>query len=450
MIEYQPNKFQYKMLEIFDDKDISQAVFGGVINAGKTYGISALIIIKCLEFPGIRVGLGRSTVTLLKKSTVTSILEVLSDWKLEPDKDYKYSEQKGEISFSNGSVIVFLDLEYYSTDPEYKRLLGLLLTFAVIDEAGELKSEKPFSILFSRCGRWKNKKYNIGAKIYATCNPTTNFIRDEFYIPYIKEQLPEYRAFITTTIKDNPLVDEQYYDNLYKTLSTADIKRFLEGDWFYDNNPDKIIDSRKIQDLYTNNFITPDGKKYLSIDVSLMGKDNTVIILWDGLVVDKIYKYDKNEADFLISKINELKQQYSIPNSHIVFDADGIGAYINGFIKGAVGINNGGKCLNNENYSNLKSQLYFYLAKYINENKIYIKDENYKNELTRELEVVEKEDNTTKLSIISKDKVKRLLGNSPDFSDALAYRLYYELNKVAPKINIIKPVRSGYRQYNRI
>ena len=36
-------------------------------------------------------------------------------------------------------------------------------------------------------------------------------------------------------------------------------------------------------------------------------------------------------------------------------------------------------------------------------------------------------DKDSKLSILSKDKVKDLIGRSPDYSDALMMRMYYEL-----------------------
>ena len=52
-----------------------------------------------------------------------------------------------------------------------------------------------------------------------------------------------------------------------------------------------------------------------------------------------------------------------------------------------------------------------------------------KDYIVQELEVVEMKDmdKDNKLMIISKDKIKQNIGRSPDFSDALMMRMYFEL-----------------------
>ena len=42
-------------------------------------------------------------------------------------------------------------------------------------------------------------------------------------------------------------------------------------------------------------------------------------------------------------------------------------------------------------------------------------------------------DKDTKLSIISKDKIKQAIGRSPDYADAIMMRMYYEIDKNAGK-----------------
>ena len=52
-----------------------------------------------------------------------------------------------------------------------------------------------------------------------------------------------------------------------------------------------------------------------------------------------------------------------------------------------------------------------------------------KDSLTKELEQVRRDkiDKDTKLAIVPKEKVKQMLGRSPDYSDAIMMRMYYEL-----------------------
>ena len=52
--------------------------------------------------------------------------------------------------------------------------------------------------------------------------------------------------------------------------------------------------------------------------------------------------------------------------------------------------------------------------------------------ITEELEQVRSKDldkDHIKLSIISKDVIKSLIGRSPDFADSLAMRMYHEVQK---------------------
>ena len=51
--------------------------------------------------------------------------------------------------------------------------------------------------------------------------------------------------------------------------------------------------------------------------------------------------------------------------------------------------------------------------------------------IIEELEVVKQKDvdKDNKMSVISKDKIKELIGRSPDYSDTLMMRMYLELSK---------------------
>ena len=85
-----------------------------------------------------------------------------------------------------------------------------------------------------------------------------------------------------------------------------------------------------------------------------------------------------------------------------------------------------------ENYQNLKTQCYYKLADQINKGQIGVScsDVNVKNYITEELEQVRTKDadKDNKLQIIPKDTVKSILGRSPDYADALAMRMFYEID----------------------
>ena len=74
---------------------------------------------------------------------------------------------------------------------------------------------------------------------------------------------------------------------------------------------------------------------------------------------------------------------------------------------------------------------YFKLADMVNEGKLYIdcEEPDMIERITQELEQVKQKDidSDKKKGVIPKDKIKEVLGRSPDFSDTLSMRMYFEL-----------------------
>src|SRR5699024_7324295 len=95
------------------------------------------------------------------------------------------------------------------------------------------------------------------------------------------------------------------------------------------------------------------------------------------------------------------------------------------------GFVNNSRAENGENFGNLKSQCYWKLAEIVNNNKMYVDclEPSIQEMITEELEQVKGKEILTdnKQKVISKDKVKELIGRSPDYSDMLMMRMYFEL-----------------------
>jgi phage terminase large subunit len=110
-INFSPSLKQDLIFEYFNDKITTEVLYGGAAAGGKSYGMCALMILQCLQHPTIRVGLARNELTTLKKTTVVSLFEVINDWGLKIDEHYRYNSTSGEITFTNGSKIVLLELK---------------------------------------------------------------------------------------------------------------------------------------------------------------------------------------------------------------------------------------------------------------------------------------------------------------------------------------------------
>jgi len=427
-INFTPTTKQDLIFEYFNDDITTELLYGGSASGGKSYGLCAFIIIACLQNPNIRVGLARNELTTLKKTTMISFMEVLNDWGLN-EQHYKYNSTTGEVRFSNGSAVVLMELSYIPSDPNYTRLGGQLLTFGCIDEAGEL-DERGKQIFQSRLGRWKNNETGIKPFLLMTCNPSKNFLYRDFYIPYNDNTLPPHRKFIQALITDNPHISDSYRENLENTLTYIDKQRLIYGNWEYDSDPNALLEYDTLLGLFIKTKPQIEKpKRYISADIAFTS-DNAVIMIWEELtLVEIIVNPEEKIEDVILAKARE----YGIPQTNITYDSDGVGQYLKNYLRQAKPIVNNGKPIGGENYQNLKTQLYFKLAELINKGEIKVVKSQYDDKIIEELQQVKHKpkDSVGKICMVEKGEVKRSLGRSPDFSDAMAYRMIFNL-KNAP------------------
>ena len=427
-IEFSPTLKQSLLYDYFEDDITTEILYGGSAGCGKSFGVCSLMIIKCLEHPNIRIGLARNELTTLKKTTMVSLFEVLNNWGLKVEEHYRYNSTTGEITFTNGSKIVLLELRYLPSDPDYTRLGGQLLTFAVIDEAGEV-DEKGKQILQSRLGRWLNNDIGVKPILLMTCNPSKNFLYRDYYIPYTDNTLPTYKKFIPALITDNEYINQSYIDNLHKILTPIDKQRLIYGNWDYSSDPNSLIEYNQILSIFVNEKPYIESPiNYISADIAFTS-DNAVIIIWEGLTAIEIIV---NPTDKIEDVIKDKAIEHNVKQTNISYDSDGVGKYLMNYLKHAKPIVNNARALENENYENLKTQLYFKLAEAINGGKLKVLSNlKYNDKISEELGMIKHKptDNVGKVAMISKADVKRQLGRSPDFSDAMAYRMIFEIKR---------------------
>lgn len=411
-----------------NDSATTEIIYGGAAGGGK----SALGVLRLIEqsqrYPQTRWLMGRSKLKTLKETTLNTFFELSS--KLKLTDQYKYNDQNSTINWTNGSQILLKDLYSYPADPNFDSLGSLEITGAFIDECNQI-SYKAWQIVQSRI-RYKLNEYGLMPKMLGTCNPSKNWVYSEFYNPYIKKELSNHRRFIQALPTDNPFLPKTYLESLLK-LDQASKERLYFGNWQYDNDPAKLIEFDKIQNCFTNDFVEG-GEKYISADVARFGSDKMVIMVWDGFRVEDIFSMDKSSITDIAEKIKTLSRKYKIPLSNIIADEDGVGGGLvdilkcNGFVNNARPLEEDG---NSVQYQNLKTQCYYKLASLIQTDQIYINcdDMDVKNTIIEELEQVKRDkiDHDGKLKILPKEKVKELIGRSPDYSDALMMRMYFEI-----------------------
>lgn len=413
------------------DRTTGEILYGGAAGGGKSALECLWLIESCQKYPGSRWLLGRSKLKSLKETTLNTFFELSS--KLKISNQFKFNAQENIIHWKNGSDILLKDLFLYPSDPNFDSLGSLEITGAAVDECNQIV-KKAWQIVKSRI-RYKLNEFDLMPKMLGTCNPAKNWVYSDFYKLNRDNTIEDYKKFIQALPQDNPHLHPSYIQSLLR-LDKNSKERLYYGNWEYDDDPAALINFNKIQDLFSNSFASR-GDKYISADIARFGSDSTVIGLWDGFVLEHLITIGKNKVTEAANKISELAKQYSVPLSNIIVDDDGVGGGVvdilacNGFVNNSSPLPNK-ETKEPENYNNLKSQCYFKLAELVNSNKIWIRDEKYRDVIIEELEQVKQKDmdKDGKRQVLPKDKVKEILGRSPDYSDMLMMRCWFELRAV--------------------
>jgi len=421
---------QTQAWELLEDDHTSIILYGGSAGAGKSWLGCLWIVNLCLTYPGIRTLVGRTVLAQLKMTTLNTLFETLQTMSLRSGTDYNYNGQSNVITFSNGSEIVLKDLQHNPSDPNMDGLGGLELTACFVDEAAQITS-LAYNILKSRL-RYKLNEYNLIPKMLMTCNPAQNWLKKEFYIPYVQETLDKTKAFIPALPLDNKHLPETYIEML-KTLPPQQRKRLLEGNWDYLDDSDSLFDFDSISNSVFKFKPNELDKRYISLDVARFGSDRSVAVIWVGNVIIDIYIYTKLSTVELSEEVKELIQKHKVHPNNVIVDSDGVGGGVADQIRGMNFVNNSSP-LHNQNFSNLKSQCYNKLAEMFKEGKISlnIMEPGMVDELTQELLSVKLKniDKDGKIAVQSKDEMKKVLGKSPDLSDAIMMKMIIEIKNL--------------------
>jgi phage terminase large subunit len=421
---------QKQAMKYLFDNTTNEILFGGGVGGAKSTLGSLWLISVCLAYPETRWLMGRATLKTLKETTLNTLFQQLKKLGFKADKDYSYKIQEGRIVFNNGSEILLKDLAFYPSDPEFDELGSLEITGAFIDEVAQITA-KCKTVVKSRI-RYKLTEYKLIPKILYTCNPSKNWSYTEFYLPSQKGELAGSKKFIQALPTDNKFLTPEYLESL-RQLPESSKRRLYDGDWEYDDDPAKLIEYNKILDLFTNDFVET-GQMYITADIARLGKDKTVIMIWSGWRVIKIVSIAKSTLLYVQDKIIELQKEYKVPNSNTIVDEDGVGGGVKdnlkcqGFVANSSPLEVAGI---KPNYQNLKTQCHYLLADKINNNGVFVNcnDPTIQNDITQELEQIKGKniDKDGKIQMVGKDEVKKNLGRSPDYSDTLAFRCWFEL-----------------------
>lgn len=422
-MELEPKQSQ--ALDILEDKVTTEIVFGGGAGGGKSIIGCYWIAKMCLKYPGTRWVIGRTILKTLKETTLNTMWWVMDQQGIKKGIHYRYAETKGLIVFFNKSEILLKDLDQ-AGDENFDELGSLEITGAFVDECNQIV-KKAWDILKSRI-RYKLDENGLIPKILGTCNPSKGYVYTEFYSLWKKEQLPKHKKFIPALIGDNSKISRHYRDNLL-TLDKASKERLLYGNWNYSDDPTDLCDFDSIDDCFTNTGET--GQKKISADLAMQGRDRFIAGYWEGLIVKISLDQQKSTGKTIETDLAELMRTENVGRSQTVVDSDGLGAYLVSYLTGIKEFHGNARAFNHKEYANLKSECGYKLAEMVVKRKLkIICSSEQRVKITEELSVLKADSvdkDETRKRIINKEKMKELLGHSPDYLDMLLMGMYFEV-----------------------
>lgn len=438
---------QREAMSLLASETLDELLFGGAAGGGKSFTGCEWILWNCLAYPETRWFIGRKHLSEIRKSTIVTFFKVCKKHKI-PGTWWKYNDQSVRIVFENGSVIEGLELMEKPGDPDKDSFGSTEYTGGWIEEAGGVPYSA-YEVLKTRVGRHYNDRYGIKAKLLITCNPSRNWLYQTFYLPHRNGTLPENMAFVQSFATDNTKRESGYLERL-QTLKGEARARLLIGDWEYDDDPLALIEWDAIQDIYTNDYIRADeNDKRLICDVAMYGSDLFRIGVFCGDVLTAHAYMPKSGGRQVVAKIKEMQVRHGIRAGRILYDADGVGAFIGGgggFLPGAIPFHGGASPIKKPKqhgqkeepteYYNLKSQCGYLLAEKVNDGGVWaaaVTDEKDREMLSEELAQVKRDKSATdgKLKLMPKEQIIKNIGRSPDFSDLFLMNQWFDLQKIS-------------------
>ena len=202
--------------------------FGGSRGGGKSWAVRVKAFLLSMRFKGIIIMIIRRSYPELYANHIKPFKRML------PKALYKYNDSKKEITFINGSQIVF---KYCANEKDLDNFQGTECDILFIDEATQF-SEEQFKIL-NACVRGVSDRAEdkFPKRVYLTCNPGGighAWVKRLFIDRnYLSGERPEDYSFIQSGVRDNKILMEQQpeYIAQLEALPPKLREAWLEGSW---------------------------------------------------------------------------------------------------------------------------------------------------------------------------------------------------------------------------
>ena len=426
---------QAEAWQVLTDSVTRAIWYWGGAGWGKSYIWVMWLWYMAQRYPGTRWFIGRRELSNLMKTTVNTYYKLGQDYNIPAKFMWRLDKKYNIIRFENGSEILLLDCATQPADPLFTRFGSLELTGGFIDEANEI-DEQAVTILKTRIARQKNKEYWLVPKLLCTFNPDQGRVKRTFYTPWKSWTLPPDTVFIPSLATDNDYIDPAYIEQLRNTTDEITKQRLLYWNFDWSWEAGKLFRHDEIEDLFET-YVEKSDVTYISVDVARLGDDKTVICIWKGLECIKIIQYERNTIPEIAERIKDLEQMYYVSRRNIVVDSDWVWGWLADMLRWCTNFVNNSSPYKLEsekkgyvirNYANLKAQCYFKLKEMMEKRLIRVyADWVIRDKLSEELEniFITGIDTDWKVKVEDKKELKKRINRSPDFADAIMFRMIF-------------------------
>ncbi len=278
-------------------------------------------------------------------------------------------------------------------------------------------------------------------------------------------------CFTEARLEDNIMLmssDPTYLANLVNQ-SEEQRARDLDGNWKYKSAGDDIIKLADIERFYENpvQYVASPSQqppRYVTCDVAFEGGDQCVFILWLNNHIEDIYTSQK-DAKQTVEIAQDLLERWRVRQENFTYDLLGIGHIFKGYFPRAMPFNakEAVEPKVKGMYYNLNAQAAYMFADHIKDGTYSINEElltrrftgkNYKNMMLREILNQERrcirfrEDDPSRM-IDKGVAMKRLIGRSPDFIDAMKMREIFNIKRIHHKPKNLGLITGAPKQMQR-